>query len=389
MAVLEALFWFAVSVLVYTYLGYPCIVYVLGLRFPRRIEKRPITPKVTILIAAHNEEAGIGAKIENCLALKYPESLLDLVIVSDGSTDQTAAIVAEYADRFPARVKLISLPARRGKANALNVGAAQAHREILLLADVRQRLDADAAHALVANFSDPSVGAVTGELALFDDEISEFQGGLGLYWRIEKKLRSAESHFGSTIVYTGALSAIRRSLFRALPVDVLTDDLVIPLRIMAQGFRVVFEPAAQAVDCISKVPGHEFSRKVRTLAGLFQTILHFRSYVGSIGVRAWWQLISHKVLRLVVPYALVTICVTSVLLSGTFYRITLFAQLSAYGLGVFGLCRPTSAKQSRVTSAAAAFLMLHVAAFIAPIRFLTGARLDLWFRAPTDFLSHA
>src|SRR5215470_10691788 len=151
----------------------------------------------------------------------------------------------------------------------------------------------------------------------------EHSQGLGLYWRYEKAVRRAESRVGSTVVYTGAVSAVRRSLFTPLPEDTLVDDLVTPLRVIRQGYRVIFEPEARAVDWVSPVPGHEFARKVRTLAGLAQTMANFHQFVGPLSLWAWWQFISHKALRLIVPYALLCALLSSALLDGTFYQIAL------------------------------------------------------------------
>jgi cellulose synthase/poly-beta-1,6-N-acetylglucosamine synthase-like glycosyltransferase len=165
----EIVFWGAVIVVVYTYLGYPAMIWMFGYLFPQPVHIAPVTPTVTVLIAAHNEEKRIADKIENCLRLTYPLERLTILIVSDGSTDHTVEIVESYIKRYPTRVSLIALPLHKGKAHALNVGAAHASGEILLLADVRQRFDRLAAHALVRNFADARVGAVSGELLLVEE----------------------------------------------------------------------------------------------------------------------------------------------------------------------------------------------------------------------------
>lgn len=162
----EIIFWIAVAVVFYTYLGYPVIVWILSALFPRPVHTAPVTPAITVLIAAHNEERYIADKIESCLHLAYPPERLNLIVVSDGSTDRTAAIVEAYVARYPDRVTLIDLPTRCGKAHALNVAAARASGEILLLADARQRFDPLVARALAQNFADAEVGAVSGELLL-------------------------------------------------------------------------------------------------------------------------------------------------------------------------------------------------------------------------------
>jgi cellulose synthase/poly-beta-1,6-N-acetylglucosamine synthase-like glycosyltransferase len=168
----QIIFWGAIGVVIYTYLGYPAIVWLLGYLFPQPVHTAPVTPTITVLIAAYNEEKRIADKLESCLSLVYPPDRLNILIVSDGSTDRTVAIVESYVARYPERVSLIALPSRRGKAHALNVGAAHASGEILLLADVRQRFDRLVAQALARNFADTTVGAVSGELLLAEEEAS-------------------------------------------------------------------------------------------------------------------------------------------------------------------------------------------------------------------------
>ena len=380
----ELAFWMAILFVVYTYLGYPALMWGLGHISPRSTRIAPVMPTITVLIAAHNEEKQIAAKIENCLALTYPSQRLDLVVVSDGSTDRTVEIAGGYATRFPNRITVVSIPARRGKANALNVGAALASGEILLLADVRQRFDLTVAHMLARNFAASEVGAVSGELILLDEGATECQEGIGLYWRYEKALRKAESRFASTIGYTGAIAAVRRSLFTSLPEETLVDDLVMPLRVIARGYRVIFEPAARAIDQVSRTAGHEFPRKVRTLAGVLQTLLHLRQFVGPLGFQAWWQFASHKVFRLVVPYALMVALLTSAFMTGPFYRAALIAQLFAYTIGVVGLLLSRRSRWRRLTSPLSTFLILNLAVVFSTLWYLAGRRFELWQRASAE-----
>ena len=207
----------------------------------------------------------------------------------------------------------------------------------------------------------------------------EQSAGLGLYWRYEKAVRRAESRFGSTVVYTGAVSAVRRSLFTPLPEDTLVDDLVTPLRVIRQGYRVIFEPEARAIDWVSPVPGREFARKVRTLAGLLQTLVNLRRFVGPLTLRAWWQFVSHKGLRLVVPYALLGALLSSAFLAGPFYQLAFAAQVFVYGLGTIGFLRQDrGTKWKRLVSTPRTFLMLNLAAVAGMLQYLAGQRLSLW-----------
>jgi cellulose synthase/poly-beta-1,6-N-acetylglucosamine synthase-like glycosyltransferase len=376
------LFWVAIGLTGYAYVGYLAVVWALGRLFAKPVRQRPTTPTVTVLLAVHNEETRIGRKIENCLALDYPPDRLSLVVVSDGSTDRTLAIVREYVARFPGRVHLVTVPTRRGKAHALNVGTELAGGEILLLADVRQELEPGVARMLSRNFADPAVGAVSGELVLLEATAPGPARGLGLYWHYEKTIRQAESRFASCIGYTGAISAIRRSLVSPLPEHTLLDDLVAPLRVIARGYRVVFEPAARAVDWVSDASGHEFARKVRTLAGVLQTFAQLGALVGPMGPVTWWQFVSHKLLRLVVPYALVVALLANLALDGPVYRALLAGQLLVYGAGILGLLVRHPAFRWRIPAAAATFLMLNGAAVLGALFYLSGRQLDLWRVTP-------
>lgn len=213
--------------------------------------------------------------------------------------------------------------------------------------------------------------------------VAERPEGLGLYWRYEKAVRRAESRLGSTVSYTGAVSAVRRSLFTPLPEETLLDDVVTPLRVRQQGYRVVFEPAARAIDWVSPTPGHEFARKVRTLAGVTQTVANLRQFVGTLSPGAWWQFASHKVLRLVVPYALVSALLTSALLHGRFYQIAFVLQVVVYALGIIGCLSHGKSKWQRLVGTPYTFLMLNLAAVVGVFRYLAGQRLSLWLPEPS------
>src|SRR5262249_14471415 len=226
--------------------------------------------------------------------------------------------------------------------------------------------------ALASNFADPKVGAASGELILHSDRRHGHGKSLGLYWRYEKAIRKAESRWRSSIGYTGAITAIRRSLFEPLPPDTLLDDLVMPLRLIAKRQRVLFDQRARAYDTVSPVPGREFARKVRTLAGVLQTCLNSQQLVGSLPASIWWQLVSHKLLRLFVPYLLIGAFGASLFIPRPVYRLALIAQTLLYGLGLAGLIFRRSLGRSRWCSVPATFLWLNTAAVVAALRYLTG-----------------
>jgi len=326
---------------------------------------------VTIVIAARNEAERLAARIDNLLALDYPADLRQIVVVSDGSTDHTQTVLARYAGA----VDVVEVPAG-GKASALNAGVARATGEILVFADARQMFAPDAVSALVAPFTDPAIGGVTGEL-LLDCEASEvaerrarterrrapgdrrttargsdrrtsadrrgriastIADGVGLYWRYEKHLRRLESRVGSTLGATGAIYALRRSLYRPLPPDTILDDVLTPMRAVLAGYRVVFSEDAFAFDRAALDADAEQRRKIRTLAGNVQILgLEPRLLVPIVNP-VWVQYLSHKLGRLLVPYVLLSLFAASVALAAAHavYAIALAAQCTVYLLAGYG-----------------------------------------------------
>jgi poly-beta-1,6-N-acetyl-D-glucosamine synthase len=330
------------------------------------------SPTISIVLAARNEAARLPARIDNLLALDYPAGLRQIIVVSDGSTDDTLRVLARYRGV----VEGIDAPAG-GKAAALNLGVARATGEILVFADARQMFAPDAVRALVSPFADPSVGGVTGEL-LLDCEASEVAGrragterrrgpgdrratvrgrgrrtaerdrrgrvastiadGVGLYWRYEKRLRRLESTIGSTLGATGAIYALRRALYRPLPPETILDDVLTPMRAVLDGYRVVFNEQAYAFDRAALDADAEQRRKIRTLAGNVQILgLEPRLLIPFVNP-VWLQYVSHKLGRLLVPYALLMLFAASVALSAThpLYAIALAAQCVVYLLAGYG-----------------------------------------------------
>ncbi len=301
---------------------------------PRPVRKAPWEPTVSIVIAAHDERDKIEKKILNCLDLDYPKEKLQVVVALDAPTDGTEDIVWKYAGRL---IDMVYYSPHRGKAQALNSAVAAAEGEILVFADARQRLDAAAVRELVANFHDPSVGAVSGELVLLDENGNEAADGVGLYWRYEKLLRAMESDIHSMLGATGALYAIRRELFRRLPVETILDDVAIPMRAVLAGKRVVFEPGARAYDAVAASVDVEYGRKVRTLMGNFQLMAQMPELLDAGRNPVLWQFLSHKVGRLFVPYFLAVLFVSNILLVKEMPFLVFFAlQAAFYSLAWFG-----------------------------------------------------
>ena len=370
---LEGFFWFCCAVVAYTYIFYPILIVLLNTIFRRsstppstsgrwaggeggtqkevKIHPHPCpspggigelnslqqirdsAPKsASILLPVHNEEQNLGRRLEELKRMLEPGGG-EIIVVSDGSTDRSVEIARQHG------VRVIEMPSKQGKAAALNAGAAAAQHEILVFADARQRWADDALARLIENFADPAVGAVSGNLAL--ERTPGVLAGVRRYWRFEKWLRKQESRFDSQVGVTGAISAVRRPLFHPIPPGTLLDDVYWPMHVVLQGYRVVHEERAKAFDQLPEVPRDEFRRKVRTLAGNFQllTLLPV-SALFPWSNRIWWQWISHKLMRLAVPWALLGIFVSSFFLTENIYRFFFLVQLIGYDACLLGLIPP-------------------------------------------------
>lgn len=375
---LEACFWLAAAGVFYCYFGYPALLALRGwLRPAPRVHRDDSSPSVSLIIVAHNEEERIAKKLGNCRDLDYPQDRLEILVASDGSTDRTEAIVATHA---PRGVRLLPLPGPRGKATALNAAVPETRGDVLVLCDVRQDLDPQAVRVLVANFADPAVGAVSGELHLEPDSGGGMKG-VGLYWRYEKWIRRAESRVDSTVGVTGAIYALRRALYRPLDPRTILDDVAIPMNVVAAGYRVVFEPLAKAYDRLAEDPRTEYRRKVRTLAGNYQLVALHPSLLNPLRNRLFWQFVSHKLLRLAVPWCLLVLLATSAALAArgsSFFTAGFGLQMALYVLAFAGWLSKRLGLGSRLLSVPYSFVLLNVAAAASLFGFLSGRETAAW-----------
>ena len=371
------IFWASVLLLLYAYLGYPALIGAWALLRPRRTVGRAIVPTVTLVVVAHNEAGRIGARIENLQSLDYPKGSLEILIVSDGSTDGTADR-ARAVDAVGTQV--IAFAARRGKPAVLNAIVPRSRGEIVVLADARQRFDPGALRALVARFADPEVGAVSGDLILTHDGRSTAVGqGVSAYRRYESFVRLCESRVGSTVGATGAIYAIRRDLFAPLPDDTILDDVLIPIRIARRGYRVLFEPLARAFDQAPATGREEFGRKARTLAGNFQLLFREKWLLNPLGNRLWLQTVSHKGLRLLGPVLLLAALASNLVLIGRpGYRLALLAQATFYVSALLGGLLRGRARVLPLFSLPYTFCLVNGAALAGAFRFLASSQRVTW-----------
>ncbi len=387
-------FWIAAALIGYSYLGYPAWLWLRSRWSPRPVRRGFVesttAPAVSALMVVRNEEAVIARKLENLLTLDYPQAKLDVVVVSDGSSDRTPAILADYArdsglpdeDRTgaPSRVRTLLKPVSQGKAAGLNDAIKLASGEVLLFTDARQQIESGALRLLIENFADPDVGAASGELMLGDPTSGETGKGMGLYWRIEKKIRELESASGSVAGATGAIYCARRSLLdeSPLPEGTILDDVLLPMQIVRKGFRVVFDARARAWDSPDLGESREFSRKVRTLSGNYQ-LLQLAPWLLSSENAIRFEFVSHKLSRLAVPFALLALLIASMFLPQPLYRAALGAQLAFYALSLAALAGVKIGPLTRIADPARTFVVLNSAALVAFINFVTG-RKAVWVR---------
>jgi poly-beta-1,6-N-acetyl-D-glucosamine synthase len=366
----KLLFWVCFALIGYAYFGYAVWLFVCVRLRKRPIRKAALTPTISIIIAARNEEANLPAKLQNLSMLNYPQALLEIVVASDGSTDRTPEILLEQG----APVVAVILEESGGKARALNEAVNRSKGEVLVFLDARQFVEPDAVSELASCFADSSVGAVSGELLLENSE-ARSQEGLGIYWKIEKIVRKLESASGSVVGVTGAIYAIRRELYTQIPAGTILDDVFVPMNVARMGKRVVFQPSAIARDRLFGEKGKEFSRKVRTLTGNYQ-LLRLAPWLLSPSNPLLFRFISHKLLRLLVPLLLLIMLITSGLAGGPFYGAVFWFQVLFYVSAVCGTLSP-SAKKFKPVGIASTFVMLNAAAALAFYNFAAG-RKKVW-----------
>lgn len=369
-------FWGAVLLIAYTYVGYIGWLWLRARLFPWPVLRGPQVPQVSIVMVVSNEEQWLESKLRNLLELDYPPERYQIVVVSDGSTDRTETILRSHAN--DPRVQVILNQLSRGKACGLNDAISLSAGEVLVFTDARQKIEPEAIRLLMENFADSTVGCVSGALMLGDPQCGEAAKGMGLYWRLEKKIRELESESGSVVGATGAIYAVRRELLTTVPEGTILDDVYIPMHVVRQGKRVVFDPRARAWDSPDLGADREFARKVRTLSGNYQLVqLAPWLVTGENPFR--FRFISHKLLRLAVPFALAALLLASMVLPGLVYRSALALQAVFYGLSLLAGLHLRRGPLARMSDAALTFVVLNSAAAVAFVNFLTG-RKAVWVR---------
>ncbi len=367
------------SVIAYVYFGYPVMLTLLA-----RIRTAPIvrspreSPTVSLIIPAHNEEKVIADKISNSLALDYPPETLEVVVASDGSTDRTEQIVRAFRKHG---VKLLSLNPNQGKSSAQNGAVANSRGGILFFTDANVMLQPDAIRAVVRHFADEAVGCVVGKVTYLNEGETSVSEAEGFYWRYESFLRGLESKVGNLAMGSGPIMALRRRLFE--PLDPHEgEDFVLPMRTAMAGYRVVYEPEAVSEEILHQsTPATMFKTKVRIITKDLRGLFLCRAVLNPLRYPLYsWGLISHKLLRWLVPYFLIALFgLNLLLLDQPFYHLTLAMQIVCYALGGAGyLWQHTPRKPPRVVGIPFSFCLINAAALTGVARFLMGKRAGRW-----------
>lgn len=370
------LFWLSVAVIAYAYVGYAGWLLLRSRIHLRPVRRSRLQPPISIVMIVRNEQAWIERKLQNLFAIDYPHSGYEIIVVSDGSTDGTETILNEHSKGQ--RMSVAANKSCRGKASGLNDAIPLACGEIVVFTDARQQIEPGAIGLMMENFADPDVGCVSGELMLGDPESGETDKGVSLYWRVEKVIRELESISGSVVGATGAFYSVRRELVPKLPEGTVLDDVYIPMHVAQQGKRVIFDGRARAWDVPDR-EGREFARKVRTLTGNYQ-LLQLAPWILSRRNPILWRFVSHKLIRLLVPFALAATLIASAVMKTPFYRAALGLQIGFYALGAIALVRlPKPGVLARAADAAGTFMLLNTAAVVAFINFVSGRKIE-WSR---------
>lgn len=365
--------------LAYTYVGYPIAIGALARLLPLRLPDRPLPdagalPTITICLPVWNGAALLPAKLDSLLDQDYPADKLDIVIYCDGCSDNSEAVARRIAadPRSGGRITVAASPDRLGKPTAINQVRAMARGQLLLLNDVRQPLSKNAARALAAPFRHPELGCTTGNLVLVGG------AGSGVYWRYENWIRRQESRFRSVVGMSGSIAMVRRDDLPSLPADVILDDVWIPMKLRLCARRILFITEAEAYDAAFD-DDKEFRRKVRTLAGNYQLFAMMPTLLSPLRNPAWFETVSHKILRLVAPWLMVVLAVASVIAAGNStgtlsVALTLLclAQAGFYVAAIIG------GRAGRLAGVARTFVVLNAAAVVGLWKYVTGRQRITW-----------
>jgi cellulose synthase/poly-beta-1,6-N-acetylglucosamine synthase-like glycosyltransferase len=368
----QTIFWIGVLIPFYAYIGFPLVLLSLRLVIRRDVKKAPIEPFLSLLIPAYNEDDVIARKIENSLALNYPPDRLEIVVASDGSKDKTAETAQKLADG--SRIRVLAFAQNRGKIATLNASVPELRGEIIVFSDASAMLPADSVRRLIENFADPTVGAASGLYKIVKADEVDVGKSEDLYWRYETFLKIQESRLASILGGHGQLHAIRKELYPYPPAGTINDDYIIPVSVLSKGYRAVYEPTAVVYEEAHEMTG--FGRRIRIMAGNFQQLREIGGLLHPLRPLALFFFLSHKVSRLVVPFAMLVALVANLfLLDSRFYSAVFFAQLAFYLLAALGT---VVSLKPKILMLPFYFTMINAAAFLGFYHAMTHRRSMAW-----------
>lgn len=383
--VVLVIFWISVVTVVYIYVGFPILLAIRARLFAKPINKARITPQISLIIAAYNEEEVIAGKMENILSLDYPADKLEIIVASDGSDDKTVEVLKPYSDQ--GKIKVLDLP-RQGKNQTLNTAVSHATGEVLVFSDADAKLKSDALQKLVAPLNDPTVGGVAGDFRYTSDDTNN--DGERTYWGFDRQVKIWESSVHSMNGITGQIFSIRRELFKEIPLDT-TDDFFISSQAPSAHLRMIFEPAAVATGTLTE-GSKEFRRKIRIAVRGMNGVRHLRHLLNPLKYGFYSiQLISHKVMRRTAVLPLLAGAITTPLLwnVGPFYRAVFIFQLMFHGLGLIGfILRNHPLGRFKLFNLPYYFHMVNLAMFFVVIYLIRGKKFVVW-TPPRPDLSNA
>jgi cellulose synthase/poly-beta-1,6-N-acetylglucosamine synthase-like glycosyltransferase len=365
-------FWVGIAIPVYAYFGYPLLLVLLRRVTHKKVRKAAFEPFISVLIPAYNEAAMIGQKIQNCLSLDYPAEKMEIVVACDGPSDGTTAIAKSFEDGQ--RVRVLDFAVNRGKIAVLNDGVRSLRGEIVVFSDAAALLVRDSVRKLIENFADSAVGAVSGKYTVIKADEVDVGKSEDFYWKYETLLKVWESEISSTLGGHGHLHAIRKDLYPFPPPGTINDDYIIPVSVLAKGYRAVYEPSAIVYEEAREMTG--FGRRVRIMAGNLQQLREIRGVLWPLQPYPLFFFLSHKVSRLLVPFGMVAALIANVwLLDRPLYQVLLVGQLSFYAVALLGTMfklRPKAIMQPFY------FCMINAATFFGLYHALTSRRRMAW-----------
>jgi poly-beta-1,6-N-acetyl-D-glucosamine synthase len=385
---MEIFFWISLFIVFYTFVGYAFVLYFL-VRLRRLIKGKRFAPgmdqdfpSLTLVIAAYNEENIIEEKIRNTLELSYPEHKLNLLFITDGSSDRTPDIIASYP-----QIKLMHTPARSGKIQAIHRAMHEVDSEVVVFTDANTFLNKEALLLIARHYADPTIGAVSGEKRVMQDEVSDATAGEGFYWKYESTLKKWDSELYSVVGAAGELFSVRGALYKPVQSDTILDDFMISMLIAQQGYRIVYEPAAYASEVSSDNIHEELKRKIRIAAGGIQSILRLKKLFNPFSFPMLsFQYISHRVLRwTITPFLLILAFVLNIVIvassGGWFYTLILIAQALFYFLAFLGWMLEKRKIKVKALFVPYYFCVMNYAVLAGIVRYIKGSQSAAWDKA--------